>query len=1570
MTSNTLSGERRWSARRSGMTVLGKVAVPKPINLPSQRLENHGLDPNVEIVPKGTLSWGSKSSLSSNAWGSSALSPSADGSGGSPSHLSACPSSGGSGTRPSTAGSDRAHETGNAWGVSNSRPSSASGEMTSNQTSFTSLRPRSAETRPGSSQLSRFAEPVSESPGAWSAAGTAEKLGITPSKNDGFSLTSGDFPTLGSEKDTLEKNTEPQDHCSHGRPGSSSGEVAIVKESIGTSVVGDVAVSANVRGGTGNSGRRDNPPAPEDGVRPSVEKWHADHQGPHPFSNAGIHPQHYDAWHGPPINNHPGGVWYRGAPGGPPYGSPIPPGPGAFPLEPFPYYRPQIPGTALANPPPVPPPGAGPRALHPKNGDMYRPPIPDAYIRPGMPIRPGFYPPPVAYEGYYGPPMGYCNSSDRDMQFMGMAAGPAAYNRFPGPNAPDVGGSHARSSGYGHSGKALASEHGESGHLHDTRGPYKVLLKQHDGWDGKDEQKWEDKKVLTSVEKDDQQKASTWDNDVKVDHRDEEMNLRCMVGEEPPSHSIGIGQHRGGGSISMKVKPPESAENARTYDSISAKEMEAESLAASKDSSLIQKIEGLNAKARSSNGRYEATYISSSGAQKNKSHIVNAKPNHSLNEGATGSSAIYPDRMHGPAMTNSASDEVSISVGDGSLDSTVASAAVIPRRSTRGMHGITNHHDRGRYNSQEIDRWQKKPSVIDSSCAKPAMDLENSNFDVQDHASGAAERSGYPQSGDEGEPVQTIYDTSDSQAQRAMMKELAKQRMKQRQEEEEERERDQKAKALAKLEELNRRTQAVESSTQKLGADPGSGIQSKQGESLSLEEGNVPLSKYETSSSAVVSNPNVVSHVCESISQAEKSTILSNELLPAPTKNANRETAEEHAQSLSLQEGTNNTDPLCHNNPPRVTDGSAPQLKRVNYRQKHNVPLEKSSTEKPVSASTTEAPKGQTDTTINVALSTKVVANEIASNADFNCAQNIMSESSMQQRRKNGRSSKNKHKVEEASSMGALPSVTSKETDIRNNSFEDNKAKFSDSDWVSHSVRSLSESKEANQSLERQSSSPNEEFLGRVNNQGKTQTQHSRKAARNPQSHWAPVRSYNRSEATEQVSQKKDAEAGGSSAKSDPQLQNNPRNKRAEIERYVPKPVAKEMAQLGSGQQHVAPSYNQTTVNDETVRRIDSGSHGAATATELRSGDARQNQQGKGHGSWLQRASAESSVQSMQDRQPSNRNKSTHKLTVHQEHQNGDELNFNDGWNIPEPPEAALPPSISVVRDQGMAARGKRHMMKGQHRGIGNNRESDHRKGEAENHNAQFPVTDASQTDFPATSKENRGGDRPLCQWQPKSSISNHQANRLDGGQNVGAEIGRGNRKDSNSRGRVPLPPQPHKQTNESLAQLSPKDLSVVEKGHVEETLEMGHLDMKRESRVGSVKGRPYSPNQGAGIPEEPHPSNVETRHEQRMPGPRRNGNQNNRFGRGQEFHGDWNSSGQEHNPPANRDRQRHNSHYEYQPVGPQNNNRANNAEEPKDGSHNTGGRFREKSRSHSRRGGGNFLGRQSGNVRVDGGFD
>lgn len=129
----------------------------------------------LDIYFRGTLSWGSKSSL--NAWGTSSLSPRTESGPGSPSHLSNRPSSGGSVTRPSTADSNKAHDSSSsvAWD-SNSRPSSASGVFPSNQPSVALQRPHSADTRPGSSQLSRFAEPVSETSATWGQHVAPEKL--------------------------------------------------------------------------------------------------------------------------------------------------------------------------------------------------------------------------------------------------------------------------------------------------------------------------------------------------------------------------------------------------------------------------------------------------------------------------------------------------------------------------------------------------------------------------------------------------------------------------------------------------------------------------------------------------------------------------------------------------------------------------------------------------------------------------------------------------------------------------------------------------------------------------------------------------------------------------------------------------------------------------------------------------------------------------------------------------------------------------------------------------------------------------------------------------------------------------------------------------------------------------------------------------------------------------------------------------------------------------------------------------------------------------------------------------
>lgn len=439
---------------------------------------------------------------------------------------------------------------------------------------------------------------------------------------------------------------------------------------------------ANVKSDTANSWRRDQR---EDAIPSGVEKWQTD---PQLYPNSGIPPHHFEAWHGPPVTNPPGAVWFRGPPGGHPYGPPV--GPGAFPMEPFPYYHPQMPATTLANPQPGPPPGGGPRGHHPNNGDLYRPHMTDAYIRPGMPIRPGFYPGPVAYEGYYSGTMGYCNSNERDVPFMGMATGPPIYNRFSTQNAPEPTSiSQGRSGGYGSTGKTMVPEHMESGHPHDTRGPYKVLLKQQNDWDGENGERKGEGTIATNaaacIEKGDQPGMSSWENDWRSDYRnDEEISLRKMAPSQETSsqtHDVRCSP------VLFKAKSPKNMGNMKAMDDTSASNLEYASSgspevpgsvsAVSKDSTLIKKIEGLNAKARVSDRQHDITSVSSREGQNNKFLVHNAKANHPADEGGRG--FVYTERIHATGITNPASCEMGVSVGDKSLESMVARGTTISR---------------------------------------------------------------------------------------------------------------------------------------------------------------------------------------------------------------------------------------------------------------------------------------------------------------------------------------------------------------------------------------------------------------------------------------------------------------------------------------------------------------------------------------------------------------------------------------------------------------------------------------------------------------------------------------------------------------------------------------------------------------------------------------------------------------------------------------------------------------------------------------------------------------------------
>ncbi|XP_076960540.1 protein MODIFIER OF SNC1 1-like [Bidens hawaiensis] len=1322
MSSSMLAGERKWSSsRRGGMTVLGKVAVPKPINLPSQKLENHGLDPNVEIVPKGSLSWGSRpSSSTSNPWGSSAVSSNADGTTVSPHQR---PTSSGGLSRPSTAGSDRNDHSASTWGP-NSRPSSASGVLTSNQSSLTSSRPLSADTRPGSSHLSRFAEPAYDNSVACGPNGTADKLSI-PSKVNDFSLSSGDFPTLGSEKDNTTKSGEPHDHGSHERPGSGSGRIAPVKD--------------DHKSGTVDTWTRDGSSHFDEGVRPNADNWQRD---PHQYGNPNVPPQHYDAWQGPPMNAPPA-VWYRGPP---PAGPPYPHVPhGGYPMEPYPYYRPQMP-PPLSNSQSGPPPGPGPRGHHPRNGDFYRPQMPDAFIRPGMPMRPGFYPGPVPYDGYYGPPMGY-NPNDRDMPYMGMPPGPhgpPVYNMRPPQNPSELNDPHFRGGPggvRGPVGNTFVSEQMDSHPPGESHGPYKVLRKHENERNADmEEDSWEQ-----NIEKNDHARPSLHKNERGTNsRRNEDMSSRRNMHTNQGYPSDPVTVHSSHGPHKSKASN-ESWGNKSSFSEDS------------KDSTLIQKIEDLNVKARASDIRGDAEQI-------NKL-LINPKNNSTI---AFGSISTTGDLAH--SHDNS-------------------------RQAHLGVRTRADHHTKGRISNQDTDGWRKKPPSLGSEAAA----LENQfSFETKDT----------------GESLTQVVDPADGQAQRARMRELAKQRAIELQREEEERIREQKAKALAKLEELNRRTLAA--------ADGTTQVAEKNNTSVSEQE-DVDGSKKPTEP-AIDTKAEVVAQISE-ISQQD------------PVD-----------QSMHSKQSDTESK-ATHGN-----DVGANRQKRASHRQKQSVQVLESMVDKSTLSAT----------------GSEVITNPGSSVAVSGEA--VQSQESTQQKKRNNKSSKNKHKLDDASASREVPE--SPPLDPNSNAM------------------SVIDNKDAKQ--------PNADQISSLpSNQHKPQ--HSRRMPRNPQANrfhvgdvavWAPVRPHNKEETTQDnmALPEKAINSG----------QTNLKSKRAEMERYVPKPVAKELAQQGTVIQSTLPSSpKKPTLEDMTdTQAIPVPSNVGPT----KSGDNKQQQQQvKPHGASRQRNQQDSKKgfhKSTSQSDQSNPNPipvSTETNVVH-------EWDPSDGWFMPDeyPPTEIAPPPAPVVKDEGgFTSKGKKPAYKGQRNTV--------------------KEVEVDQTDRPASSKENRSS-----HWQPKPQPA-YKGGWSGGGQTANSEVKRESRKYS----------QPDEPVHDQ-----------------------GHQEGRRERKPASFRGRDQ--NQGYGNMEDEAQFEQQQQQQNVSSGFRKYGGQNNNRSSGQDDKRKHNNYQQYAN--VNREKPRQNMHYEYQPVGSTNNNNNSNNNYNKsshlDAHADAAPRYKERGSGQPRRGGGDFYGR------------
>lgn len=1573
MNSSMLAGERRWaSARRGGMTVLGKVTVPKPINLPSQRLENHGLDPNVEIVPKGTISWGSRSSSSgSSPWTSSSLSPNADGGTVSPSHLSGRPSSGGSGTRPSTSGSDRTHDPApNAW-ASNSRPSSASGTLSSNQTSSSSLRPRSAENRPNSSQLSRFAEPVSKTSAAWGSSVTAERLGVKSLKEDSFSLSSGDFPTLGSEKDNSVKNVESED-C---RPSSASGIVQAKDDNI---------PHADIKHGTVNTWRAESSPHAEDDIHPSMEKWPGD---PHQYFNPNTAPQRFEGWRGPPMNG-PAGGWYGGRPRGPAFGAHVPPG--GFPMEPFPYYRPQIPPPPLAGSQPVPPPG--PRGPHPKNGDLFRPQMHEAYPRPGMPFRPNFYPGPpgpMPFEGYYGPSMGYCNS-ERDIPCMGMATGPPVYNGYPAP-APDISNSHGRAAARGPAGKTM-SEQVETGHLEDTYGPKRVPLNSHNEYEQKEEGGHWEQYVPPNISHPGKTRfpVSSRRNEWGAEEDAEEVVIaKRMAPSENPSNSYGNGIHSADG---MKVKSFEGTRNAKGVDDNwtnkseglpsfphvvpqppVASERDAVLPATTKNSVLMHKIDGLNAKFRVSDGLNDSTRAYNRGEERTGSQIGDMNVNNYTREAgnAAGSS------QKTPASRNYAStpDEVTVPVGDNPMQP----IAVVSR------HPRVDNRGKGKFNSQDADGWRRKTLNTDSSSAVAASNNEstpNIHSHGPNYVGEASENSVIDPAGKtEGDSVE-VCDSADIQAQRAKMREIAKQRALQLQKEEEERVREQMAKALAKLEELDRRKIAGEAANQKGERTPIIGdIRVEQQESHTVIGTVIAELNANESGFNLVLSPAVASLETDSSTKhAGKSVEVSRILLPV-------------MQEKGLLEC--NVSPLPRNedsedgSPKKVVfqsdDGGISRHKRAGYKQKQNNMSQKNLNEKTVS-STYEVQKDHTHAAI-ADMHEPPPSDTILSDSNVLNASNTVVEPSTQQRKRINRSNKPKPKPDETPSAPALPPVTSDIT--HGNESIGNGGSNNSVSNLGASVSTVNETDRSVQTREVSSSLPSEESQSKVSNQWKPHP--SRRIPKNQQAHrftdkhhgsdtvvWAP-----KAKGSDEVSQTSVQESANS-LKGNNVAQNSLKGKRAEMERYVPKP---QLAQQGSAppfSSSVSSSRsNEGAGEEQSGSAISANLHPLSSATEnvrsnleINVGDSSHNKNRKDHGTWRQRGPTDSSqmkgvhtglkdssqvkgahtgpspvAEPTKDIQQS---KELVQVGTSEINRANAEIKIAGGSHTSIDTTTAAVSKHPSAKDQGATGRGKRHPPRGPRSG-GNNLDLENiLYSEVDGSSIQSSAPDGDQMDKSTISKENRSfGERTSSHWQRKSnpnSANNQQGNRNAGSESVTLETNRIPRKD-NPQHKVP---QQDKEGSNS-SQPQPGQSVNVKSNVADDSVARRHQDFEREKKPAQVRGRPYSPNQDpVGSGESPH-TNTDDQHEHNVTsGFKRTGRQNNRPVRGHDSRGEW-SSGHDNRPhiPAFRERQRQNVHLEYQPVGPFKGDKPEKVEELADGGADSmDQRHRERGQSHSKRGG------------------
>lgn len=1203
--------DKRWAAptRKSGMTVLGKI--PKPINLPSQRLENHGLNPNVEIVPKGTHTWGTKPGPTTpNAWSTtSLLSPKKDGNSSAPSQFNGRPSSGG-GSRPSTAGSESL-DSPNAWGP-NSRPSSASGTLPSSHLPVVTNRPRSADTRPGSSQLSRFADNSSEYMNV--SIRTIDKSGSS-SHGHGFTLSTGDFPTLGSEKSSESNNQ--RGHSSKGRPTSSSGKDGS-QNGLGKSPTagsGQSLLSAN------------NQPADimkteqheHDGAAPFVAAGPPNEaQQPQPYPpNYGMPPPQFDSWRAPP-GHPPEGMWHRGpAPGGP-Y-RPVGPS-SSFSVEPFTYYGQFPPNSEAAARQ-----GSGHSGYHPKSGDASHSVPPNSYImnRPAIPLRP-VYQGPMPCDGYFVPQRANFNNSNvRDSPFIGGPHQPGILNQFPNQNDKfQTGVSQSRPVKH----ETVHKELSESARVHlVSRGQPMAL---HDNPDRSVGPKETEKKTQPAPPLLPHPDGNRSDVNMRTDTRDahSERNMLLMKS---------VADQRG----PARLNHSSALENSHTLhkgtdDGTPLKNFKGDNVTLDqqpiikKNAALIEKIGSLNNKARNIDVRYGADPSSSKETNKQQQKGTDSKADQMIINVSTSAATTGFSSASGEAARVSPISPLTQKVPNMLSDGAVVGLLHphLNEFSKAGKLGGSTHdrpHKIGD-SSRNNHRGPAKemPAKISAGHGRaensraeslPVVQLRSSQHDQPlEHASQL--------------PPVTITDdmpaSPDYEFQREKMRELAVQRAKQLQAEEEERTKRQRAKALAKLEELNRRS----SVHQKNSNDPptvNDNVHNKQ--KAELDATTEPASST-TESREVTASDNLSTlqppHVQEDVPIQSMST------LPHAAVTAGDPVS--HNTSIS---GRN----IPSNKMEHIVQKSISRSHDVGVPRRHAVSEEKIPGEKSSIAVRTENAKK----TVEASLTTPTA---VVTSHDNPPATN----------KKSARNSRSKKKVDDAPATSICPPVVLNEQNTVSVSTEPKtqtagviiSSSIIPSEGIMLTVGSITVGGISFGSFNQENVKSPEEAHNTVKSRPRPQqakrsgkNQHAVRPVEKPHGNegvaWAPVKPPGKNEQSEEPMMNAAVAAhpqpivnAAMAGRPQPIVkytndgENVTKTKRAEMERYVPKPLSKELQQQSSEKSCLENKSN----DKEAVEKSPGAKVDAAIESKKWEDKKTSRGHGKSHSSWRRRNTDESAL--------------------------------------------------------------------------------------------------------------------------------------------------------------------------------------------------------------------------------------------------------------------------------------------------------------------------------------------------------